>query len=224
MPVSLFREVTFPCPRCSREVQARVALAVHADEHPDLVDAARQGDLHRVTCPACGHEMHLDAPLLLYFPQPPETWGLDDDGPVALFAPARGTTPEEDRQTLQALLEHLARALDQPVDTLAGRTLPVPPDALAAVLEQGPGALVGAGGRSPTPARAQGLAPLREILDAAGDLGRALATFLAAPTWSETRRVLETHPELLSDPGLIPAGAVAGRSPPAGRRRRGAVF
>ena len=48
MPVSLFREVTFPCPRCGREVQARVALVVHADEHPDLVEAARRGALHRV--------------------------------------------------------------------------------------------------------------------------------------------------------------------------------
>ena len=49
MPVSLFQEVTIPCPQCGHEVPARVALVVHADEHPDRVTAARNGALHRET-------------------------------------------------------------------------------------------------------------------------------------------------------------------------------
>ena len=151
MPVSLFREVTFPCPRCGHEVQARVALVVHAEEHPDLVDAARQGDLHRVTCPACGHTWPADLPVLFYFPRAPEAWGLDDDGPVILFVSARSTTAEQDRRFRQVLLDRLARSLDQPKENLKKRLSSIPPNLLSAVLERGPGALVGAQGLAPLP-------------------------------------------------------------------------
>ncbi len=54
----------------------------------------------------------------------------------------------------------------------------------------------------PTPERTQGLPPLREILDAAGDLGRALAECLQARSPEEHRAFLEAHPELLSDEAL----------------------
>ncbi len=220
MPVSFFQEATFPCPRCGREVQARVALVVHAEEHPDLVDAARRGNLHRVTCPACGHTTEVDAPLLLYFPRAPKAWGLEDDGPVALFAPARGTTPEEDRQTLQALLEHLARDLGQPVETLAGRLLPVPPDALAAVLEKGPAHLL----ETLAQAAQQALEELREqdpeayqqLEDAARQMWETLAqaaqqalqehpalrgllALAEMENLQDLRRVVQEHPALLQD-------------------------
>ncbi len=152
MPVSLSRDLALTCPACGHGFQARVWVVVHAEERPDLVEQARQGTLHTAACPACGHKTQVDAPVLLYFPRPPEGWSREERDPVALFAPARRTTAEEDRQDLQALLEHLAQALGRSARVPEGsiRLIPVPPDALAAVVEQGPNA-VGGGGRGAPP-------------------------------------------------------------------------
>ncbi len=127
MSISFSRDLPLTCPACGYGFEAPVWVLVHAEERPDLVEQARQGTLHTAACPACGHTVEVDAPLLLYFPRPPEGWGLEEGGPVALFAPARRTTAEEDQRDLQALLEALARGLGRPAETLAQRLLFVPP-------------------------------------------------------------------------------------------------
>ncbi|HIE47917.1 TPA: hypothetical protein EYP84_03375 [Candidatus Bipolaricaulota bacterium] len=70
MPISYAQEVSLTCPRCRTAFTARVWLVVDAGERPDLLERAREGRLHTVTCPHCGHEREVDAPVLVFRPHP----------------------------------------------------------------------------------------------------------------------------------------------------------
>jgi rRNA maturation protein Nop10 len=95
MPHSFSQTASLTCPQCGRAFSAEVWLIVDADERPDLAERIRAGTLHDVTCPHCGHQGQVDAPLLLLRP---------GATPPLLFSPAQGTTPEEDRQQAAGLV------------------------------------------------------------------------------------------------------------------------
>jgi tetratricopeptide (TPR) repeat protein len=95
MPHSFSQTASLTCPQCGRAFSAEVWLIVDADERPDMAERIRAGTLHDVTCPHCGHQGQVDAPLLLLRP---------GATPPLLFSPAQGTTPEEDRQQAAGLV------------------------------------------------------------------------------------------------------------------------
>jgi len=64
MPHSFSQTASLTCPQCGRAFSAEVWLIVDADERPDLLARIRAGTLHDVTCPHCGHQGQVDAPLL----------------------------------------------------------------------------------------------------------------------------------------------------------------
>ncbi len=70
MPHSFSQTASLTCPQCGRAFSAEVWLIVDADERPDLAERIRAGTLHDVTCPHCGHQGQVDAPLLLLTPPP----------------------------------------------------------------------------------------------------------------------------------------------------------
>ncbi len=98
-----------------------------------------------------------------------------DADPPLLFSPARRTSAEEDRAHAAGLLARLREALGEAWREEWGQGVPaVPREMLPIVLGDDPeGAL--------------------------RQLTAALQQFLQADTWADSRRVLEAHPELLSD-------------------------
>mgnify|MGYP001435523444 CR=1 FL=1 len=95
------------CPQCGRAFAAEIWLIVDAGERPDLLARARAGDLHAVTCPTCGPQGMLDAPLLIYQPNHDPATGQ----PPLIFSPAQQTSAEQDQQQAAGLLSTLARRL-----------------------------------------------------------------------------------------------------------------
>jgi hypothetical protein len=74
---------------------------------PRPAGARRTGDLHTVTCPICGPQGAIDAPLLLYLPAHNPATGQ----PPLLFSPAAQTSEEQDQQMAAGLLRELAGRL-----------------------------------------------------------------------------------------------------------------
>ena len=68
---------------------------------------AGAGDLHTVTCPTCGPQGAIDAPLLLYLPDHNPALGQ----PPLIFSPAQQTSAEQDQQMAAGLLRELATRL-----------------------------------------------------------------------------------------------------------------
>ncbi len=130
MPHAYAQTVQAACPHCERPIEFDIWLIVDAAERPDLVDRARDGTLHAVDCPHCGHAGGVDAPLLLYLP--------DRDSPL-LFSPAQNTTAEQDREQAAGLLNRLREGLGDvwQDDWLADGLTGVPRPLLPAVLEGG---------------------------------------------------------------------------------------
>jgi hypothetical protein len=95
MTHSLIQETELACPECGQSFTAEIWLIVDTAEHPDLLEEIRQGKLHDLPCPQCGHSGQVDAPLLLYRP---------DANPPLLFSPAEGTTAEQDREQAAGLV------------------------------------------------------------------------------------------------------------------------
>ncbi|MBO9392267.1 CpXC domain-containing protein, partial [Caldilinea sp.] len=98
------------CSRCHRTFAAEVWLIVDAAGRPDLLARIRAGTLHTFTCPGCGHEEQVDAPLLLYTPSPSQAEGRGEGPerahgrPPLLFSPAQGTTAEQDQEHAAGLV------------------------------------------------------------------------------------------------------------------------
>jgi DNA-directed RNA polymerase subunit RPC12/RpoP len=88
------QNASLACSQCGQAFEAEIWLIVDTAGRPDLLRRARDGTLHRITCPHCGHEGMVDAPLLLYRP------GQD---PPLFFSPAQGTTAGQDREQAAAL-------------------------------------------------------------------------------------------------------------------------
>jgi hypothetical protein len=72
-----------------------VWVIVDVAERPDLLEQLREGSLHDLTCPRCGHTATVNAPLLVYRP------GAE---PALLFSPPRGDDPARDEEQATALL------------------------------------------------------------------------------------------------------------------------
>jgi hypothetical protein len=174
-------------------------LIVDVTEQPELADQVRDGNLHTVTCPHCGHAGQIDAPLLVH----------DPDRERVLFAPAQGSTSDQDQQVLQGLLGQLATTFPAPPPNYLGQVMPVPRPALPALLDaddlvaaleqvaaQANQALAQLKREDPEAFR-QIEAQARLALDGAPPILQALQSFMFAETWADSRHVLEAHLELL---------------------------
>jgi len=147
---------------------------VDAGERPDLLERVRQGALHAFPCPRCGQTVEADAPLLLYFSRAPLR--LSGREVRLLFSPARRTRPQEGEAQAGALLARLREALGPAwrEEWLREGLLVLPRGLLPLFLREDPEAALRA-------------------------LTRTLEEFIGARTWDESRRILEAHPELLTD-------------------------
>ncbi len=102
MAHSFARSVTLPCPACHQSFEATIWLILDASERPDLLAQARDRTLHHVTCPHCGHQGAVDAPLLVYRPE---------ESPHLLFTPPQQITAEQDLELAAGLLALLQKSL-----------------------------------------------------------------------------------------------------------------
>jgi hypothetical protein len=88
----------------------------------------RDGTLHNIVCPSCGHTAMVNTPLLIVRP---------DAKPVLLFSPAKGSTPEQDQEQVEALLgmlrEHLGK--EWPEAWLEKGVTGIPRESLALILD-----------------------------------------------------------------------------------------
>jgi hypothetical protein len=64
--MSLFKDVTVPCPACRERVEFEAVSSVNADRRPDLRQAILNGQFQRMPCPKCGVAFRLE-PEFTYF-------------------------------------------------------------------------------------------------------------------------------------------------------------
>jgi hypothetical protein len=206
MPHSFSQTASLTCPQCGRAFSAEVWLIVDADERPDLAERIRAGTLHDVTCPHCGHQGQVDAPLLLLRP---------GATPPLLFSPAQETTPEEDRQQAAGLVGLLQERMGPAWrDEWLAQGLPgVPRPLLPAAMSDDPEAalrqLAEQAAREIERLRAEDPEAYRQLEEAARQAMQPphaadVQTLQGEPSsrpapGTRSRRILEAHPELLSD-------------------------
>ncbi|MBC7243099.1 MAG: hypothetical protein H5T60_11720, partial [Anaerolineae bacterium] len=223
MPHSFSQTVSLTCPRCGRDFSAEIWLIVDADERPDLLERIRAGTLHTMTCPHCGHEGQVDAPLLVLTPPPAadaatlsplltesqERGGSRGRGEV-LFSPAQGTTTEEDRKQAAGLVSLLRERMgpawrDEWLERMAVVPRPFLPAALSDDPEAALRQMAEQAQREIERLRTEDPEAYRQLEEAArraaeaAPLLQTLQAFIQARTWGESRRILEAHPELLND-------------------------
>jgi len=135
MPHSIAQNAPLTCPACNRDFQAEIWLIIDGEERPDLLQRARDGTLHTLTCPHCGQVLgQADAPLLIYRPA---------GDPVLIFSPARGTSQAQDQEHAVGLLGMLRESLDDAwEDAWLEEMATVPRDLLALALSEDPEALL----------------------------------------------------------------------------------
>jgi hypothetical protein len=174
MDPSYAQPASVTCRRCGEAFSVDLLLIVDAGERPDLLERVREGALHVFSCPRCGQMVEADAPLLLYFSRAPLR--LSGREVRLLFSPARRTRPQEDEAQAGALLARLREALGPAwrEEWLREGLLVLPRGLLPLFLREDPEAALRA-------------------------LTRTLEEFIGARTWEESRRILEAHPELLTD-------------------------
>lgn len=170
MPNSYSETADITCSRCQNTFPAELWFIVDAGERPDLIERARDGALHGVTCPRCGDRAFADAPVLIHRP------GAE---PVLVFFPADRTTPDQDRATAHWLVGRLRSSLGDgwQDDWLAGGLRGLPRTAMPAVLNGQP----------------------IDALQPADPLVNAARQFVSASDWAATRQIAEANPVLLSD-------------------------
>jgi hypothetical protein len=91
-----------PCRECGQYFDVDVWTIVDIDERPDLLVRLRDGTLHDLICPNCGHPATVNTPLLIVRP---------DAKPVLLFSPAKGSTRDQDEEQVEALVGMLRQHL-----------------------------------------------------------------------------------------------------------------
>jgi len=155
MPHSYSQTGQAPCPQCGRAIPFEVWLIVDVGERPDLAERIRQGTLHTLTCPHCGHEGQVDAPLLVLTPLsptpsplsaaplPPVNGGGGEGAQgmrgKVLFSPAQRTSQEQDEQHARWLLARLRESVgDDWGEEWEEQVRLVPREMLPAVLSDDP--------------------------------------------------------------------------------------
>jgi hypothetical protein len=201
MDVSFSQHTDVTCPTCGTKFTAEVWLIVDVGGRPDLLERMRARTLHDITCPN-GHSHTVDAPLLVYRP------GKD---PPVLFSPARRTTEEQDREQAGGLVGMVRERLgDAWRDEWVAQGLRgAPRDLLPAALSDDPEAAMR---ELAERARAEMERLRQDDPEAYGKLeqqaakalepaplAQVLFEFIQAGTWDESRRIVEAHPELLTD-------------------------
>jgi CHAT domain-containing protein len=183
MPNSFSQHNTFDCPQCRQPFAAAIWLIVDTSERPDLLEKIYQEKLHEVTCPQCGPIGQIDAPLLIFQP---------DAAPPLLFSPARQTTQEQDEQQAGGLLRQLHQSLGTRwqdgwlAEGLPGVERARLPTALKSHLEDD------------NPGQESDLHMAEQT-----PLIATIQEFIQANTWLDSRRIVEKHPELLSDKAQV---------------------
>jgi hypothetical protein len=230
MPHSFAERPSLQCPDCGQTIRPKLWLIIDAAERPDLIDRARDGTLHHVTCRK-GHRAAVDAPLLIF---------RRGAARPLIFSPQQQSDAEEDAAAANRLVNRLADSLgdawqddwldsaayvprellavalsDDPLAAIEEMGEVVPPDVGAALAEMAT-ALAAEGITLETPedlARALDARPeLRERLlaatggdeddDAPGDKGQDPLLALLQP-WIETPSWTESYRFLLAHPDLL---------------------
>ena len=145
-------------------------MIIDLAERPHLAERIRLGSLHNVTCPHSGNEGHIDAPLMVH----------DPEHERFVFSPQQRTTVEQDRVAVHGLMAHLAGGFPNPRPDYLGRATGEPRNRLAELID------------------ADELTGPTEN-DADTFLLAALQASIQAETWSASQKVVEQHPELLTD-------------------------
>ena len=94
MAISHAESTSLTCPRCGRSFTAEIWLIVDTSERSDLAGRCREGTIHTLTCPHCGNEGQVDAPLLVFCPHPaPAAYG-GTPSPLPLVEERQGVKVE----------------------------------------------------------------------------------------------------------------------------------
>jgi hypothetical protein len=179
MARSYAETTTLNCPDCGQPFEAEIWLTVDTGERPDLVERIREGTIHAVACPHCGHQAGVDAPLLVH----------DAEHKRLLFAPPQGTTQEQDRQMASQLASRLVGTFLYPRPTYLGQIQAVPAELLGLVLE------------AEDPAALQAALEERRQAAAEAPVLAAVQALIAADSPAEVMEAAQAHPLLLSDEG-----------------------
>ncbi|MBI5965469.1 MAG: CHAT domain-containing protein [Chloroflexi bacterium] len=99
-----FAQFSFvPCQKCRKNFPTMgLYVIVDVAERPDLLEKIHSGTLHIFTCPHCGREGQVNAPLLVF---------RKDADPHILFSPALRTSQEESQYHASSLIEKLKDSL-----------------------------------------------------------------------------------------------------------------
>ncbi len=210
MPNSYAQTANLTCPNCQKPFQAEIWLIVDAAERPDLLQLIQQGRLHDVACPTCGPFGQADAPLLIFLPAAFHLPGGDGSGARLIFSSVRQANPRQSVQQENQLLTHLVQSLgDAWQDAWLEQITEMPRDQLPGAFVHGPEAPADNMEqkiaaelerlRQEDPQAYQQLQEQARQLAKALPLIQTLQQFSQAKTWDESQRVVEQHPELLSD-------------------------
>lgn len=89
MSHSFAQQLEIDCLECGMNFLADVYMIVDVVERPDLLEMMRNGTLHQVSCPQCGHLILLEVPFLMFHP---------DEVPHMVVIRAAGTGREWNKQ------------------------------------------------------------------------------------------------------------------------------
>lgn len=100
--VTFSQYVHVECPRCEKPFTPEIYVLVDTAERPDLVRLIKERILHCPVCPFCNLVLDVGMPLLVYRP--------DQRVPV-IFAPVKGSTPEQQDEQAQMVFSILRQRL-----------------------------------------------------------------------------------------------------------------
>jgi tetratricopeptide (TPR) repeat protein len=197
--LSEISEVT--CSECYYNYKAEMWVVIDAQERPDLAEQCRDRTIHNLQCPQCGRTFTPDRPLMYH----------DGEARQLILAVPSETTLEEDRETNRRLVQHLfPRLADANNREYLNQTRNVPGVEGLQMLLQGEdpngllrGLLHSLSEVSDSTDRTleQRLSELAEAFNGPRpeeSLLDTISQFVLARTWIGSKRVVQTHPALLS--------------------------
>ena len=178
MSISFSQDTSLECPECQVMFSTDAWVLVDASERPDLAERCRDGSIFNVTCPN-GHTGTLSGPLLFH----------DSQTQKLVFSIPPGVDDPAAREVHQQLMSRLTAELETPYPDYYNQTQVVPQQFLRVALAADPAAAF---------REAQQDAAHLTTVEERG-LADTLQQFVQEKTWDESQRILETHPELLTD-------------------------